>query len=101
MSNSTNGVAVLQLRLRLSSLVRLHGVDDELGVLLDKIHHESPKLQQLRRRILRLQRELKGRVDQQTFCVYLKLEAVANERASEMLTLLFKTLTAGGHGRRP
>lgn len=94
-------MAVLQLRLKLPTLVRLQRVNDELGVLLDKIHHESPKLQKLRRRILRLQRELKGRVDEQTFCVYLKLEAVVNERASEMLTLLFKTLTADGSGRRP
>jgi len=62
--------------------------DDDLAALIDQRHRDDPDLQRLRRRILRLQRQLHARVDEDTWRVYLRLEETANERSSLLATKL-------------
>ncbi len=61
---------------------------DDLTALIDQIHRDDPELQRLRRRVLRLQRQLHARVDEDTWKVYLALEETVNERSSLLLTKL-------------
>ncbi|MBX3127043.1 MAG: hypothetical protein KF718_10020 [Polyangiaceae bacterium] len=42
----------------------------------------------LRRRVLRLQRQLRAQVDEETWRLYLELEETMNERSSMLLTKL-------------
>jgi predicted nucleic acid-binding Zn-ribbon protein len=62
--------------------------EDELADLIDQLHRDDPELQRLRRRILRLQRQLRARVDDDTWRVYLRLEETVNERSSLLITKL-------------
>lgn len=62
--------------------------DDDLAALIDQLHRDTPELQPVRRRILRLQRQLRALVDDGTWNVYLALEEVANERSSLLATKL-------------
>lgn len=74
---------------------------DPLATLVDQLQRQDPELRRLHPRILRLQRQLRARVDDETWQVYLELETVVNERGSVVMSLVFKTLTTGGSGRRP
>jgi len=62
--------------------------DDDLAALIDQLHRDTPELQPVRRRILRLQRQLRARVDEETWRVYLALEATVNERSALLLAKL-------------
>lgn len=62
--------------------------EEDLAALIDQLHRDAPELQRLRRRILRLQRQLRALVDDGTWKVYLALEEAVNERSSLLATKL-------------
>lgn len=62
--------------------------EDDLAALIDQLHRDDPELRRLRGRILRLQRKLHARVDEDTWKVYLRLEEAVNERSSLLITKL-------------
>lgn len=77
--------------MKAAPLVRLDHVpleDDRLAAVLDQIQLDDPELQPLRRRVLRLQRQLRAQVDEETWRLYLELEETMNERSSMLLTKL-------------
>jgi hypothetical protein len=77
--------------LKVVTLDRLDHVpheDDDLAPLLDQLQRDDPEVRRLRGRILRLQRQLQDRVDEDTWKVYLRLEEAVNERSSLLLTKL-------------
>lgn len=78
--------------MKVRPLVRLEDVadDDNLTALIDQLQRDDPGLRRLHRRILRLQRQLRARVDDGTWRVYLELEATVNERGSRLLNLVRK-----------
>ena len=62
--------------------------EEELAALLDQIQRDDPELQRLRRRVLRLQRQLRAQTDEETWRLYLRLEETVNERCSLMTKLV-------------
>ena len=62
--------------------------EEDLAALVDQLHQKDPELQRLRRRVLRLQRQLHAREDDDTWKVYLRLEEAVNERSSLLATKL-------------
>lgn len=82
-------------RLKLHPLVRLDPVpleEVELAALIDKLRREDLELRRLGQRILRLQRQLRARLDAETWKVYLAVEEAVNERGFRMLLLTTKRL---------
>lgn len=61
--------------------------DDDLTAPIDQIRLNDAELLRLQRRILRLQRKLRARVDDETWRVYLELEEAVNERGFRLLKL--------------
>jgi hypothetical protein len=80
--------------------LRDHLTDDEvLGLVVDGVLAGSKPITKLTKKILRAQRELHKTVKGNAWQVYLRLEELANERASMQIDLIVTWFTAGARKR--